>query len=305
VLLARGHKTIGAGDLRWALTFAPRVWSVVVERRGLVLDTRFIPASVDPARARSCLYLLVRGQWSNLPDGTLLSAPSAFVVTEEQLEGAHGARPFTFSATGDPFGAIEFHLDDRDVPGTPASLPVPIELSPSAWEAASEVLRLSEHDDRSYVESFTRLLEQLTGDGILSAALTANALQPASRPFALLWSALRPMIERLYLTPTLQEVVAATGVSTRQMDRYIQSFVNSFGLVGDRWRGATLHLRLKLAVILLSADGATVSDVATTVGYGSSDAMARAFRDAGLDSPGVVQERVRDARSPGSVRGPT
>ena len=39
-------------------------------------------------------------------------------------------------------------------------------------------------------------------------------------------------------------------------------------------------LRLRAAVLLLSAPGGTPSDVARTVGYGSLDAMGRAFRDA-------------------------
>ena len=41
----------------------------------------------------------------------------------------------------------------------------------------------------------------------------------------------------------------------------------------------------------------TPSDVARTVGYGSLDAMGRAFRDANLPSPSVVQEAVRFTRA--------
>jgi AraC-like DNA-binding protein len=52
-------------------------------------------------------------------------------------------------------------------------------------------------------------------------------------------------------------------------------------------------LRLRAAVLLLSAPEATPSDVARTVGYGSLDAMGRAFRDAHLPAPSVVQQAVR------------
>jgi transcriptional regulator GlxA family with amidase domain len=51
-----------------------------------------------------------------------------------------------------------------------------------------------------------------------------------------------------------------------------------------------------MSVVLLSADDASVTDVATAVGYGSVDAMSRAFRDAGLPPPSVVQEQLRAAR---------
>ena len=52
-------------------------------------------------------------------------------------------------------------------------------------------------------------------------------------------------------------------------------------------------LRLRAAVLMLSAPGSTPSDVARTVGYGSLDAMGRAFRDAALPAPSVVQAAVK------------
>jgi transcriptional regulator GlxA family with amidase domain len=53
------------------------------------------------------------------------------------------------------------------------------------------------------------------------------------------------------------------------------------------------RLRLKMAVIMLSAKDATVAEVARVVGYGSADAMARAFRDAELPAPSEVREALR------------
>jgi transcriptional regulator GlxA family with amidase domain len=50
-------------------------------------------------------------------------------------------------------------------------------------------------------------------------------------------------------------------------------------------------------VLLLSAPGATVADVATTVGYGSPIAMARAFRDARLPAPSAIQTALRAEQS--------
>jgi transcriptional regulator GlxA family with amidase domain len=52
-------------------------------------------------------------------------------------------------------------------------------------------------------------------------------------------------------------------------------------------------LRLRTAVVLLSAAEATVVEVARLVGYGSPIAMARAFRDAKLPAPSVVQAELR------------
>ena len=101
------------------------------------------------------------------------------------------------------------------------------------------------------------------------------------------------MVERLYLTPTLKEVGELTGISIRQIDRYVQDFASSFAFVGEGWRPATRFLRLKLAAIFLSAEGVQVADVARVVGYRSSDAMSRAFRDAKMAPPTQIQADLR------------
>jgi AraC-like DNA-binding protein len=64
-------------------------------------------------------------------------------------------------------------------------------------------------------------------------------------------------------------------------------------LFGDGFRDAMRVIRLRAACLFLSAPHATPSEVARHVGYGSLDAMGRAFRDANLPSPSVVQEAVR------------
>jgi AraC-like DNA-binding protein len=298
MLVARGQRAIGSADLRWAILFAPRVWSVVVERSGLILDTRFIPAATSPVRPYSCLYFLLRGSWTlHGEGGRRFDAPCAFVASETQLEGAEGRRPFTFSARGQPFHAIEVHAHDADLEIAPAAYPVPFRVDERVLSAAANVAHLSSHDDRTLERSFAEFLGHLAEQSVIGKAVAALSLRPPSKPFALLWTALRPMVERLYLNPTLQEVGGASGVSTRQLDRYVHRFVTSFGLVGERWRSSTLHIRLKLAILLLSADGASVADVARMVGYGSTDAMARTFRDAALPTPTAVQQAVRAARA--------
>lgn len=297
MLIARGHTHLGEADLRWALTFAPRLWAVAVERTGLVMDTRFVPASPDPPRPRACVYFLVRGAWTvHEPAVARVDAPSAFVVSEVQLDGAAGSRPFTYSAIGHPYSAVELHLQAEDLAVAPSTIPVPLAVDERTWEAARNAVRVTDHDDDAFRRALAALLERLATQAVVRPGVVERARQGTSKTFALLWTAFRPMIERLYLSPTLQEVGDLTGVSARQIDRHIRTFAASFGLAGTRWRPATRHLRLKLAVILLSADGASVAEVATAVGYGSSDAMARAFRDAGLLAPGVVQQQMRAAR---------
>src|SRR5579859_6097727 len=265
---------LGSAHLRWALIFGPSIWSIAVERRGLVLDTRRTPAAGDAPRPGTCLYLLLRGCWTIHPEGSpRFVAPAAFVVSEEQLEPGSGERPLTFTSWGDPdYAAIEIHHDASDVAPPPEPLREPLHIAPATWQAAGEVIRVSrDDDDDAYRAAFATLIDRLVRDGALPAGLKTRVLRPTSRPFVLLWNGVRPMIERLYLSPTLQELGAATGVSLRQMDRHVRSFLSSFGIVGRHWRSTTRHFRLKLAVILLSAEHASVAEVAAAVGYGSSD----------------------------------
>jgi len=293
LLLARGHTRLGGGDLRWALAFAQRMWGVVVEREGLLFDTSLVPASEGSARPRACVYLLLGGRWELRGDERgRFDAPAAMVLSDEQLEGAAGARPFTFLARGAPYRSVQLHLDVEDLVTPPADRPVLVTLDEVCWATAQRTARLAQHDDERLEAAFTRLLEHLGRAGVLRPGVAERVLRPPATGFALLWRALRPMVERFYLTATLQEVVSASGLSARQLDRRVQAFVGAFGLSGDGWRQATRHLRIKIAVILLSADDATMTAVAGAVGYGSVDAMARAFRDAGLPAPTAVQQRL-------------
>ena len=139
-----------------------------------------------------------------------------------------------------------------------------------------------------------RLMRALVARKIVNAEALEPTLVKTPGPLELLWKGVRPMVERLYLTPTVEEVSGATGISLRQVDRYVSQFLERFGhLGGTSWRVATRHMRLKLAVMWLSADGVSVADVATATSYGSADAMARAFRDAGLPTPSKVQSELR------------
>jgi AraC-like DNA-binding protein len=294
MLMGRGYTQIGKGDLRWAIAFTPRLWCSAFVQHGLVVDTRVIAASDDPPRSAACLYLVLAGVFRTYGDvGESFEAGSAFVLSDEQLDGARGVRPVTFSAVGNPYAAIELHLESRDLRKEPGTGPRRVNLDEPTWQAARRVGRLADHDDAAFQLGLEELLGRLVDEDVIAPAAAKRMFEPTPAPFALLWRALRPMVERLYLTPTLQEVGAATGMSVRQIDRFVQDFVSAFAIAGRGWRPATRYLRLKLAAILLSAEGATVSEVARAVGYRSSDAMSRAFRDARMPSPTQVQLDLR------------
>jgi AraC-like DNA-binding protein len=290
MLIARGSTRIGHDTMAWGVAFAPHVRISVVERHGLTLDTRFVPPSPQAADPDPCLYVLLRGTWQ-AHGGPAFEAPAAFVVSEEHLEGGAGARSLTYRTDPRVFAMIEVHLRAEDTSLRAANEPVPLDLHDAAWSAACDAI--AHHDDPSLVHALCTLLDSLVAQSLLRREVAVRARRPASAPLRLLWKALRPMAEQLDLLPTVQQISDSIGTTPREVDRRVREFLAASHLVGRAWRPASLHLRLKMAVILLSAADANVTDVARIVGYGSADAMARAFRDVDLPSPRTIHEALR------------
>lgn len=298
MLFAGGERGLGASRLQWRMAFGGRFWWIVVDRSGLALDTRWVPGARGEVRPNTCVYLLTEGTLEIFsPTPLLLEAPAAVVFTEEQLEGASNARSLTYRASGEPFVSVQIQFPKVLLTApyrTAGPLPHVLALGKETWDLAREVTAACNESADASLEPMQRLVRSLHAEGVvLSDALKPKVIQTPA-PLALLWQGVRPMVERLYLTPTVLEVSSATGISARQVDRYVGQFLARFGhLGGAGWRLATRHMRLKLAVLWLSAEGVTVADVAAATSYGSADAMARAFRDAGLPAPSVVQSKLR------------
>jgi AraC-like DNA-binding protein len=289
MLLARGRATVGDASLQWALAFAPRFWLSIGEHRGLVVDTSVIPPSRLPAKDHVCLNLLVAGTW-RVQDGPSFEAPCALVLSQAHLEGADGRRTLNYRVEGAPLSMIELHVDLAHTALRVRDLPFPIELDARTWDAARLVVERSHENDH---ETEVAILALLTCLGVRSlVSRDVAALRMIDAPLRLMWRGLRPVVERFDLLSGLKEVCATMGVTPREFDRYARLFLSSFGIMGEGWREVSRHLRLKLAIIFLSASGATINEVARAVGYGSAEAMIRAFRDEGLPPPGVLRTRI-------------
>jgi AraC-like DNA-binding protein len=104
---------------------------------------------------------------------------------------------------------------------------------------------------------------------------------------------MRPLYQDLATSASLKQIAALAGLSLRQLGRDLGDLTRTFGLFGAGFRDAMRIIRLRAAVLLLSAPDGTPSDVARVVGYGSLDAMGRAFRDAQLPAPSLVHSAVR------------
>ncbi len=293
MLVARIDRELLGASLRVTFGFAHGAWMNLFERRGLVLDTRFVPAERGPARPGTCVYLLAEGSLC-LHDAaeTRFQGPVALILSEPQLEGADGTRPLTFRLEGDPLVVGEVHLAPDDVTIVPSATPIVAHVDASCWVAIAKAISSARSaDEARCADALQGVLDTLAITGLVRPGAAERAHERLH--FERLWGAIRPLIERLALSATLDQLGDLATLSRRQLDRHLKAFFEAFPLVGGGFRASTLHMRVKVAVLFLSAEGATVSEVARLVGYGSADAMARAFRDAGAEPPSVVQAALR------------
>ncbi len=301
MLLARGQKSVGNASFRWAMIFAGAGFFQVIDADGLVCDTRVFPPPDAPPKPIVCLELLVRGTFQcfgalddTFGDRTLLA------LGHEHYQGANAERSFAFRAEGAvdatstrrPIVLVEWHAP-RAILGAMPTLPAALGLDDATWAAAARLGDLAHTDDAALEDAARALVRGLAARGIVTESGAATALRPPPWSLARLWRALKPTIEHLALSVTARDLGQSTDLSTSQVERAFRRWATAFALVGPGLKSMTHTLRLNTAVLFLSAEGATVAEVALATGYGSADAMARAFRNTGLPSPRDVQRLLR------------
>jgi AraC-like DNA-binding protein len=288
MLIASGGTTFGAGSLRSCFVFGPRFGLHVVRRDKVVFDTRFVPPAAGSSEHVS-IFLIETGVMElGAPVSLRVEGPTVLLIDEDQFEGHKRTRPFQIRSYGDPFVAIELRLHPRDMTLAQAPKPRTVGLDEGCWRAIRELTKLDSSDPGEVAPAVASVLRELARCGVLAPSIADQANSGVPQ-FSRLWSAITPMVARYNALPTLQEVASASGLSLRQVARDLRAFFDVFRFFGVGWRDLTVRIRLKMATLVLSAPGATVGEVAKAAGYGSTEAMARAFRDAGLPPPSAVQ----------------
>jgi AraC-like DNA-binding protein len=274
VLVATSELAIGAARMRSTLLIERAVRGTVILREGLAFDTKFAAAAAGKPEGVGHVFLLVDGRF--IHDGFEWQGPVAFVLADDEVERV-GPKSATFRTDGPRATVIQLRVDKKH-------LKWPVGLSQrniavTAWDEARA------------------LVEQPTEPRRLAALLAALSipieieLEEPER-FRRLWAAIEPLYAEYGATMSIKQIANALGMSMRQVGRDAKDLASTFGL-GGGYRDALLVLRLRTAVLMLSAENGTVAEVARLVGYGSPIAMARAFRDAKLPAPSVVQNSLR------------
>jgi AraC-like DNA-binding protein len=284
VLSAQNHLEFGGSTLRSTAFLERRMRVHMVRRDRLVFDTSFAPPAKGPS-AFVHLFAQLSGTFV-AAGGAPIAGPVAFVLAETEFD-----RVVPGAITFRSFGARCTIVEIR-VPGADLRRPIglghgPVELDPQVWDAY-HALQADPSEPAVH-----HLVTALGATGVLSADLTGSVVADEPERFRRLWSVMRPLYQDLATSASLKQIAALAGLSLRQLGRDLGDLTRTFGLFGAGFRDAMRIIRLRAAVLLLSAPDGTPSDVARVVGYGSLDAMGRAFRDAQLPAPSLVHSAVR------------
>lgn len=284
MLSATSTRPFGQSTLKTTIFLERRFRAHLVVRDRLLYDSTYAPPAKKPS-AFVHLYAQLTGSFS-VDRGPATVGPQAYVLAETEFDRMMPGSP-TFQSSGAPGTIVELR-----VPATSLRLPIglrngQIKLPTAVWDAYA-ALEAAPGD-----QALHQLMVRLGEADVLSKDLTSSVVAEEPERFVRLWQVLRPLYEDLATSASLKQIAIVAKLSLRQLGRDLGDLTRTFGLFGAGFRDAMRVLRLRAAVLLLSAPGGTPSDVAKAVGYGSLDAMGRAFRDAQLPAPSVVQEAVR------------
>jgi AraC-like DNA-binding protein len=276
VLVATSELRIGEARMRSALLVERAVRGTVILREGLTFDTRFAASAAGKPEPVGHVFLLLDGRF--VWEGGEHAAPVAFVLADDEIERV-GPKSRTFRTDGPKATVIQLRIAKDLLPWKPGMANGPIALGAGAWVAARTLI-----DQPAEPRALAGLMKALG----VPIEITLEEPERLRR----LWAAIEPLYAQYGATMSIKQIAGALGLSMRQVGRDAKELASTFGL-GDGYRDALLMLRLRSAVLMLSAREATVVEVARLVGYGSPIAMARAFRDAKLPAPSVVQAELR------------
>jgi AraC-like DNA-binding protein len=282
VLSASSTRTFNSSTLRSTVFLERRMRAHLVTRDRLLYDSAFAP----PAKAATpYVHLFAQLHGAFHYGGNEAAAPCAFVLDETEFDRVQPGAT-TFRSFGAPGQIVELRIAATDLKRPVGLAHGRVELPPAVWSAYHE-LAASQSEAALYA-----LVTQLAEAGIVVRELLTSIVTEEPERYTRIWSTLKPFYNDLAMSTSLKQIATIAKLSLRQLGRDLGDFTKDFGL-GGGFRDATRVLRLRAAVLFLSAPGATPSEVARAVGYGSLDAMGRAFRDAKLPAPSVVQEAVR------------
>ncbi len=294
MFVATVDRSFRAGRFRATFLIERDCFVSIVRRNGLIYDTRFVPGRSESS-STLVLYLVLAGALELLAaDGSVRESPNAVLMSEDQFEGSHGRAPLPLRNHGDPLLAVELRFSAEELAFDVDALPRTLPLPDAVWQAAEHLA--DQTQCRGPLEGPLRSLLVALADAGMTTPRLAERVTAEDERWRRVWRAARPMAEAFDLLASLDSLALAAGLSLRQTTRDVAGFARSMRVPFGNWRESTRRLRLKVAILGLSVEDLPIAEVATLAGYGSTEAMARAFRDAKQPAPVRVRELLLGPR---------
>lgn len=287
MLVATSVLRTQAAGLQSTLLFERAVRGTVIRRESLVFDTKYLARAAGKPEPVGHLFLLLAGRFVS-DRGEIISAPVAHLLADEEMERPSKTSR-TFRTDGPRVDVVHLRIASDNLRAPIGMDAGPIALSPATWDAAAALVAGAPQGDATLL---TRMIDALASSDVVTGGITSTVISDEPERYRRLWSALSQLFEVYGATTSLKQLASSLGMSMRQIGRDAKELATAFGM-GGGYRDALLVLRLRVAVLLLSAPDAGVGDIAKLVGYASPIAMARAFRDAKLPSPSVIAAALR------------
>jgi len=281
VLVATTETRIGAAGVRSTMVLERAVRAMVFLRDQLAFDTQFAASAPGKPEPVGHLFVLLAGRF--LCRGVATPAPVAFLLEDREIERP-GAGITTFRTDGERAHVIQLRFAATTLHAPIGLAAGPVRLPSTCWDALAAFA--------TDPDALVRVLGELGAANVIAPAIAASACSEEPERFRRLWDALAPLYSSYGGAMSIKQIASSLDLSLRQVGRDAKELARTFGLAGG-YRDSLLVLRLRIAVLLLSAPEATVAEVARLAGYGSPIAMARAFRDAALPAPSAIQDALR------------
>lgn len=289
MLIADGSWNRGDALLDSCVFFARGVRIHLMTTRGLTFDSRFL-CPFQTGGGSLTLIALLEGQAAFRESPTeeqQLRQRTIFRLEDNEYDRRHASAP-VLRLSGSPRRSLEIAMP-RDV----ALVKSRLSDVPHALDAFVDVManRTLSHEQRG--AACISFCDTLVREGFASETLVTRAREALPPSMERVCQALISLYSRLDTGAYLELLASIAGISPRQATRDMVTFLSTFPVPGRTFRELVKVLRIRRAALLLSARDVTVTSVARDVGYGGLDAMARAFRDAGLPAPSEVRSELR------------
>jgi AraC-like DNA-binding protein len=287
-----GSLTLGTSFLTASFISRPDLRGHVLRRQRLTFDTRFAARLSGPASGTGNLFLFLRGTTEVYNRNEIVATnvgATAYLLSDDEIERVCENTELFLRSSGDVVDVIYVRCNLADIQAPVGLRHGPIQLNDEAMRLAKLLPDLIGQVD--IATAFSNFGRELGRCGILRAGMFdgESVADVSSRLLQLI----ADRYQRLNTATTLKELSNTLGLSLRHVGRTFENTMIGAGLPAAGFREDMRVVRLRLASLLLGASDVTVTQVADKVGYSGIVAMSRAFRDAGLPSPGDIRKSLR------------